>query len=94
MLDPDERDKEGIPLTARAAFIIGPDKRLKLSVLYPATTGRNFCEASLEQHPLHEYLHPEAAQSDSSLKAERVLSSRAAFGFSCCSKHVKMHEDF
>ncbi|CAK0741765.1 Peroxiredoxin-6 [Coccomyxa viridis] len=33
MLDPDERDKEGIPLTARAAFIIGPDKRLKLSIL-------------------------------------------------------------
>ena len=69
MLDPDERDKEGIPLTARAAFIIGPDKRLKLSVLYPATTGRNFSEASL-QHPLQEDPRPEAAQSASSLQPE------------------------
>lgn len=44
MLDPDEKDKAGVPLTARAVFIIGPDKRLKLSILYPATTGRNFSE--------------------------------------------------
>ncbi|CAL1592894.1 unnamed protein product [Knipowitschia caucasica] len=44
MLDPDERDKDGMPLTARCVFIIGPDKKLKLSLLYPATTGRNFDE--------------------------------------------------
>ncbi|XP_037104917.1 peroxiredoxin-6 [Syngnathus acus] len=44
MLDPDEIDGDGIPLTARCVFVIGPDKRLKLSILYPATTGRNFDE--------------------------------------------------
>ncbi|XP_013869268.1 peroxiredoxin-6 [Austrofundulus limnaeus] len=44
MLDPDEKDKDGLPLTARCVFIIGPDKKLKLSILYPATTGRNFDE--------------------------------------------------
>jgi len=44
MLDPEEKDKEGLPLTCRAVFVIGKDKRLKLSILYPATTGRNFDE--------------------------------------------------
>jgi len=44
MVDPVEKDKQGMPLTCRAVFIIGPDKTLKLSMLYPATTGRNFDE--------------------------------------------------
>ena len=42
MLDPEEKDAEGIPLTCRAVFMIGKDRKMKLSMLYPATTGRNF----------------------------------------------------
>lgn len=30
--------------TARTVFIIGPDKKIKLSLTYPMTTGRNFHE--------------------------------------------------
>lgn len=29
----------GIPLTCRAAFVFGPDKKLRLSLLYPASSG-------------------------------------------------------
>ena len=30
--------------TVRAVFIIGPDRRIKLSLTYPMSTGRNFSE--------------------------------------------------
>ncbi len=30
--------------TARSVFIIGPDKKIKVSLTYPMTTGRNFAE--------------------------------------------------
>lgn len=42
MIDPDEKDSAGLPLTARAVYIIGPNKKLRLSILYPAIIGRNF----------------------------------------------------
>uniref|UniRef100_A0AC35TRQ2 Thioredoxin domain-containing protein n=1 Tax=Rhabditophanes sp. KR3021 TaxID=114890 RepID=A0AC35TRQ2_9BILA len=44
MLDPEEIGKDGIALTARAVFVVDSTKKLKLSILYPATTGRNFDE--------------------------------------------------
>lgn len=44
MLDPDEKDDSGKAFAARCVFIVGPDCTLKLSILYPSSTGRNFDE--------------------------------------------------
>ncbi|CAD6343273.1 unnamed protein product [Miscanthus lutarioriparius] len=44
MVDPDEKDAKGVSLPSRALHVVGPDKAVKLSFLYPATTGRNMDE--------------------------------------------------
>jgi hypothetical protein len=36
MIDPDEKDVTGAPMTCRAVFIISPAKKVKLSLLYVA----------------------------------------------------------
>ena len=40
MIHPNADDK----MTVRSVFIIGPDKKVKLTLTYPASTGRNFDE--------------------------------------------------
>lgn len=38
MIDPELKDAEGLPLTCRSVFIVGPDKKLKLSLKYVGMT--------------------------------------------------------
>ena len=40
MIHPNELET----LTVRSVFVIGPDKKVKLTITYPASTGRNFDE--------------------------------------------------
>ncbi|MBC7586799.1 MAG: peroxiredoxin [Chitinophagaceae bacterium] len=40
MIHPNASEK----FTVRSLFIIGPDKKIKLTITYPASTGRNFVE--------------------------------------------------
>ena len=40
MIHPNASDK----FTVRSVFVIGPDKKVKLTITYPASTGRNFDE--------------------------------------------------
>lgn len=40
MIHPNADDK----MTVRSVFVIGPDKKVKLTITYPASTGRNFVE--------------------------------------------------
>jgi alkyl hydroperoxide reductase subunit AhpC len=40
MIHPNASDK----MTVRSVFVIAPDKKIKLMITYPASTGRNFDE--------------------------------------------------
>jgi len=40
MIHPNANDT----LTVRSVFVVGPDKKVKLTITYPASTGRNFEE--------------------------------------------------
>lgn len=37
-------DAKGMPMTVRSVFVVGMDKKIKLSLTYPASTGRSFDE--------------------------------------------------
>ncbi|GAA0157157.1 hypothetical protein Leryth_016045 [Lithospermum erythrorhizon] len=63
MVDPDEKDSSGNQAPSRALHIVGPDKKIKLSFLYPASTGRNIDEVmrvldSLQKASKHKVATP------------------------------------
>ncbi|KAL8481211.1 hypothetical protein ACS0TY_027655 [Phlomoides rotata] len=63
MVDPDETDSSGNNVPSRALHIVGPDKKIKLSFLYPASTGRNMDEVvrvvdSLQRATKHKIATP------------------------------------
>ncbi|CAD7967052.1 unnamed protein product [Amoebophrya sp. A25] len=83
MLDPAEQSAEGLPLPARCLYVIGPDKRMKLSILYPATTGRNFDEIlrvidSLQLTAKHKLATPVNWRAGDRLVVTPALSSEDA----------------
>jgi alkyl hydroperoxide reductase subunit AhpC len=44
MINPDHCDDKGMPLTARSVFVIDKDHKVRATITYPASTGRNFAE--------------------------------------------------
>ncbi|KAH8106047.1 cysteine peroxiredoxin [Cristinia sonorae] len=42
--DATNRDAKGLPFTIRTVFVIDPKKTVRLTISYPASTGRNFDE--------------------------------------------------
>ncbi|KAF7847177.1 hypothetical protein BT93_L3255 [Corymbia citriodora subsp. variegata] len=62
MVEPEE-DASGKQVPSRALHIVGPDKKIKLSFLYPASTGRNMEEVvrvldSLQRATKHKIATP------------------------------------
>lgn len=70
-------------MTVRSVFVIGPDKKLKLSLTYPASTGRNFDEIlrtidSLQLTAKHSVATPSNWQQGGDVIIVPSLSNEAA----------------
>ena len=79
MLDP----QAGDTATVRSVFVIGPDKRIKLTLTYPASTGRNFDELlrtidSLQLTARHQVATPVNWQSGEDVIIVPAVSDAAA----------------
>ena len=44
MLDQDNKDAKGLPMTVRSVFVLDASHKVRLIITYPASTGRNFNE--------------------------------------------------
>lgn len=69
--------------TVRSVFVIGPDKKIKLTLTYPASTGRNFAEIlrvidSLQLTAKHQVATPVNWQNGEDVIIVPALSDEAA----------------
>lgn len=44
IMDPEEKDSQGLPVTCRAVFFLNPQKKVKAIIYYPNNVGRSFKE--------------------------------------------------
>ncbi|EXB42936.1 1-Cys peroxiredoxin [Morus notabilis] len=75
MVDRDEKDSSGNQLPSQALHIVGPDKRVKLSFLYPASTGRNMDEVLRVLDSLHKAANYKVATPANWKPGDRVVIS-------------------
>ena len=74
MIDEDNMNNEAEAMTVRALYIIGPDHKLRLSMLYPASTGRNveWVDDAFFLHAVRKCLH--TLQTSVFVSAFQILS--------------------
>ncbi|KAH1046219.1 hypothetical protein J1N35_037003 [Gossypium stocksii] len=75
MVDPNEKDSSGNELPSRALHIVGSDNKIKLSFLYPATTGRNMDEVMRAVDSLQKTLQYKVATPANWKQGEPVVIS-------------------
>ena len=93
MLDPNIKDKEGLPLTCRAVFIVGPDKKLKLSLNYPASVGRNMDEIVRVIDALQlsaKYSVVRSPRTTQHRQVPSVLTGHCCWQHKCCVPNLNM----
>src|SRR3546814_20596262 len=70
MIHPNANDT----LTVRSVYVIGPDKKLKLTLTYPASTGRNFEEILRVIDSLQPTANPSVATPADWTRGEDVIT--------------------
>jgi alkyl hydroperoxide reductase subunit AhpC len=78
--------------TVRSVFIIGPDKKIKLTLTYPASTGRNFDELLRVIDSLQLTAHYSVATPANWKDGEKVVISTAVKDEDIAAKFPKGYE--
>ena len=92
-IDAKEVTAAGIPLPARAVFIVNPAKKLALSLLYPASCGPSGRKE--RQDPLRSRLALRGAHSQRrrSIPGRGIAAARALFKRAACVGYVRVRQE-